>query len=898
MRDVTKAEPTEGEFDAFLARLRGKKKAGNQTVTRLRQELERLIALGANISDEHERARLQARAREVADYIFRFALEYPNAVLLPPLNLLTQRVAPTRLTHVAEALFGREAELVRLDAAWADEKINVVTLVAWGGVGKTSLVAKWAAEKDLGGADYFDWSFYSQGSSEEGSASGEHFINAALRFMGGEEGERIAASPISARDKGARLAGYVAKRRALLILDGLEPLQYPPSSPLAGELKDPGVAAFLKGIAAKNLGLCIVTTRERVTDLAAFRSSTAPEWKLDRLGTVAGVALLDKLQVRGQKDELELMVEEVDGHALTLNLIGTYLAKAHGGDVRRRDRVDLRKADARAQGGSAFRAIEAYERWLLSEVGGEGPRQLAVLRLLGLFDRPADGGCLAALRLEPAIPGLTDELVEIEEEDWNLAVSALTESGLLSPTPARGQDRSEGLDAHPLVREYFAFQLREKNPEAWRTAHDRLFEHLRNSTPYQPDTLEGLQPLYQAVAHGCHAGRFEEARAGIYRDRILRSSRDTDSDNNDWFYSTNRLGAFGADLGAVTCFFEHPWRRVSPALSEANQAWLLNAAAFSLQALGRLTEALEPMRVGLANCIRHKDWQRAAGIASNLSGVELTLGDLPLAARDSEQAMGFADRSGDAFWRVFNRAIHANVLHQQGLRQKALALFREAERMQVERQPEYPQLYSLPGFLYCDLLLSDAERIASLDNTADKPESAEPRRYAGVLGGVREVDRLTTQSLWIVMNGTLNLRDISLNHLALGRAALYRAILEGTELAFARAEIEQAVNGLRGAGTLEHLLRGLLTRAWLFFQEGDLNACRTDLQEAQEIAERGPMPLFLTDIALYRARFLGDETALAEARRLVGRFGYGRRREELADAEAVLGRSSKPRGIA
>jgi hypothetical protein len=51
----------------------------------------------------------------------------------------------TRLTHVAETLFGRDDDLARLDALWNDPKTNVVTLVAWGGVGKTSLVAKWPA---------------------------------------------------------------------------------------------------------------------------------------------------------------------------------------------------------------------------------------------------------------------------------------------------------------------------------------------------------------------------------------------------------------------------------------------------------------------------------------------------------------------------------------------------------------------------------------------------------------------------------------------------------------------------------------------------------------------------------------------------------------------------------
>ncbi len=336
------------------------------------------------------------------------------------------RIAPSKLTHVAATLFGRDDELARLDAAWADPAIHVVTLVAWGGVGKTSLVAKWAAAlagRDFDGADNFDWSFYSQGTRERGGASADVFVAKALEFFGDPEMAGSAASPW---DKGTRLAQLVAGRRALLVLDGLEPLQHPPG-PMAGELKDPAATALLKGLAARNPGLCVVTTRERVADLAAFRDSTAPEWKLASLSMPAGVALLEQLGVRGPAEELARLVEDIEGHALTLNLLGRY-----GGDVRRRDRVDLAKADLKIQGGHALKTMAAYARWL-GKGGEEGARQLAVMRCLGLFDRPADVGCLEALRRGPVIAKLTEPLVGLDEEDWNLTLAALTEYGLVSP---------------------------------------------------------------------------------------------------------------------------------------------------------------------------------------------------------------------------------------------------------------------------------------------------------------------------------------------------------------------------------------------------------------------------------------------------------------------------------
>ena len=60
------------------------------------------------------------------------------------------------------------------------------------------------------------------------------------------------------------------------------------------------------------------------------------------------------------------------------------------------------------------------------------------------------------------------------------------------------------------------------------------------------------------------------------------------------------------------------WRRsstspgaASPRISsKSDQAWLLSEAAFRLRALGRLTEALQPMRAGLEMRVQQEDWKR------------------------------------------------------------------------------------------------------------------------------------------------------------------------------------------------------------------------------------------------------------------------------------------------
>jgi tetratricopeptide (TPR) repeat protein len=510
----------------------------------------------------------------------------------------------------------------------------------------------------------------------------------------------------------------------------------------------------------------------------------------------------------------------------------------------------------------------------------------------------------------PAIPGLTEPLLSLDEEEWNLVVSGLELAGLVETAPWEpkrvkgfGEEKAKkwmeilarfnqayplgepedftppqkcpaggALDAHPLLREYFAKRLREAEAKAWQEGHRRLYEHLKESVPYWPEGADVLQPLYQAVAHGCLAGMHQQACDDVYHARILRGRE---------AYSTEKLGLFGSDLGAVACFFEQPWSRPAPALTEADQAWLLSVAAFDLRALGRLSEALEPMRAGLQNYTLQQKWQHAAITANNLSELELTLGDVPGAVREGAQSVDYADRSEDAFQRMGNRTTHADVLHQAGQRAEALALFRAAETMQVGWQPDYPLLYSLQGFRYCDLLLAETERAAWRVMLTPSPLMGE-----GGGEGVtvcREVEQRAVQTLKIAENHHW-LLNIALDHLTLGRAVLYRAILEQSPLATCRSLLDQTVDGLRASGEQIWITAGLLTRAWLRLVQGNADGARADLDEAQQIAERGAMKLHMADIHLHRARLFRDRAELAKARQLIEHCGYGRRREELEDA--------------
>jgi hypothetical protein len=122
-----------------------------------------------------------------------------------------------------ERLVGRDDELKRLDDAWADRNTNILSLIAEGGAGKSALVNEWL--KRMRAANYrgadavLGWSFYSQGTKER-ATSAEVFLNWALDKLG------IKLETTSATPKGETIAEALARRRVLLVLDGVEPLQH------------------------------------------------------------------------------------------------------------------------------------------------------------------------------------------------------------------------------------------------------------------------------------------------------------------------------------------------------------------------------------------------------------------------------------------------------------------------------------------------------------------------------------------------------------------------------------------------------------------------------------------------------------------------------------------------
>ena len=85
----------------------------------------------------------------------------------PPTRPGPEKISVARLPVTGSDVFGREEDIAFLDRAWANKNVNVVTIVAWGGVGKSTLINHWlrrmAAQHYRSAELVFGWSFYRQG---------------------------------------------------------------------------------------------------------------------------------------------------------------------------------------------------------------------------------------------------------------------------------------------------------------------------------------------------------------------------------------------------------------------------------------------------------------------------------------------------------------------------------------------------------------------------------------------------------------------------------------------------------------------------------------------------------------------------------------------------------------
>lgn len=753
-----------------------------------------------------------------------------------------------RLPRGAQKLVGREQELMRLSEALDHPKPTVVAIIGPGGCGKSSLVSSWIlglAPQYEAIQSGFDWSFYAQGSSAPGAGSAETFLLDALRHFGDPTPSR--GTP---KQKVDRLVNLITKQRTLLVLDGLEPLQ----NPVTGKITDPSLNDFLRSLAWRMNGLCVITTRPPFRALADL-DGLVEHVHLGNLQDADGAMLLEQRGVDAAPEQLRSISARFLGHPLALTLYGTLVARVAKGNPEQADAFlacgEADVADDRTdEGRHARRIIEEYDRLL-----GDGPER-AILRIMGLFDRPAAPDLLRALRGPPTIPGVNDKLLQLSEAGWNSAVHSLTQAKILLDGAEPGW-----LDMHPLIRHVLAQHFERLNPDQFREAHGRLHERLRDSGPEEDsmeDTLEELEPLLRAIWHAAKAHRWSDAFR-LYRYRIRRNNR---------HFSLYHINAVSADLAAQSVFLDRTGAPDRARLEPSDVAWLLSARAFSMRALGDVQRAQE-LLIEASRAHEELGQFLDASIAEgNLAEMWTLLGNLDRAVVHCDREVSFARQSGDVFMSRLTRGHKAHILHYCGDLVQARQEYDKA-RAQVATCPSsYPllALYEDVVFVwwYWELVFEMSD-----------PESA-----------ARAIP--TTPRLWPVGEAFI--------HMIRARLASLSGKVENASQLF-----DSAIVQLRSSGEKTWLAIGLLSRARCR-AVSQPQLAREDVQEARKIIGAANMRLSKCDAHMIEARMFALEGATEKAKehlgvasKLIRETGYRARCEELRELAASVQRRDNKR---
>ena len=610
-----------------------------------------------------------------------------------------------------------------------------------------------------------------------------------------------------------------------------------------GSILSPDLKAFLEFFASPDHGsFCLVTSRVPLMDLEEY--TTYQHRDVERLLPQDGRDLLRKLGVRGDDDELDRVVADWGGHALTLSLLASYLKDHHGGDVSQVRNIPSPTADE-PRYERVHRVLRRYDDHL-------DEAEKAFLMLFSAFRRPVDRDAFRIFRAKSEREGgraLNDPIVALNDSQFEAMVKRLVDYRILRHEPGSGQ-----YTIHPLIRAHYSTLLTKGHQGQAEEAHKQIKEYYLAKAQGMPDkpTLEDLRPLIEVVHHACQCGAYDEAYSILW-ERIYRRNE---------FYIMNKLGAWETILEIMQEFFPGGDTSQEPLVSSPrDKSWILNAVGLCLDNTGRGNLADRFYERGLAIDLESGDWANASVDYRNLSDLYCNRGDLARSLQAAGQALDLARRAGNKDYECYSLAYQAWANHLQGDLDKASKHFRDAEALEKEGDPSVSYLYSLRGIQHADHL-----------------------RRRGEAGYARKVTEA-------------NLEISERNHWPDNISRCHRVLADLSADAgqqdMARESYGQALELARSISHRQVLIEALLGRGrWYAKIMKDPVAAFSDLTEALEYARAGGYRLYEADIRIGLAwahLAAGDKAAARDeagyARRLSQDMGYywGKK-----DAEEVL----------
>ncbi len=570
---------------------------------------------------------------------------------------------------------GRTEMLETITEWYKNPEVQIGAFIGWGGVGKSALVRKWydSLEANKIRPDgIFWWGFYR-------NAYLEQFLNALLRYVSGGQIE-----PENIRgtwEKVDRIKEYIGRGEYLIILDGLEEMQKGQTSGEEfGCMEHREFAEMLKYLAdTKGNGLCLITTRYPLTDIKHYEGTVYQKVEVERLSIEDGRNLFEKIGVKGKQEEIDSVIKEYDGHALSLTLLAGYLVEDFGGDITKAKEIPPFYSDKEA-GGKAHRIFLWYAKQLNEE-------QSAFMKIFSLFRRAVreedfDGVFRAEMQTQ-----MNQALREMNEFAFKRMVDNLVDRRLIS------KDKDGTYATHPLIKNYFdsIFEKEDK-----RLCHKQIYHYIGGYAPERPETLDEMQPLFEQVYHGCAAGLYDEVFDDVYYERVNRGREG---------FLVYKLGAWETVLSLAKTFFPEGDLSQIPLVGKRSaQSWLLNTAGLALLSTGRAKEAEELFLAGLQMDIEAEDWENASVGYQNLAELQFQTGELESGLDSAQKALDLAEKARSDEYILYSNAYLAHLLHLLGNTKETERWFRKAD--ELERKVSEVWLYSKRGTFYADFLIS------------------------------------------------------------------------------------------------------------------------------------------------------------------------------------------------
>lgn len=402
---------------------------------------------------------------------------------------------------------GRRQLLEEITSDWIDAHLRITGLIGFGGEGKSSLARRWVDDllKNMllpQPEGVFWWGFYDKPSLDE-------FFEAAIKFVScGNTG--LLRNIQSSIAKAHFLAAMLYERRFLFILDGLEVLQIQEGDRY-GLLKCLDLRMFLNFFAAPgHQSFCLITSRAPLLDLMAY--ATYIHRDVDCLNLAEGRELLRNLGVNGTDSDLNKVVTDWEGHALTLSLLASYLFEHYAGDVTYIGKIPTPTSDE-TRYERINKILRRYDEHLTKT-------ERAFLMIFSAFRKSLQESAFESVfRAKIGTRLLNTQIANMNYDEFNFMLTQLIRYRLI-----RYNLDNRCYTTHPMIGNYYYLRLAENGFE--KLVHEIIMYYyldISKTPPYDP-TIDDFVFQMEAVYHACKSALYNDA-ISIYYEQI--SERDS-----------------------------------------------------------------------------------------------------------------------------------------------------------------------------------------------------------------------------------------------------------------------------------------------------------------------------------------------------------------------------------